>query len=190
MVKLANELMKRNIEFEWKVFTNFITKDECFIFKQPKLDLISEIISCDFAVQLSDTEGFPYFVNECHQYNIPTITTAFPAIYECNKIGVILPFELFKNGTQKEWDNAINNILNYTKTVEYKPKCEIKQWLNEFKGIKKGNSYKPDNSIAFVECIQPFYDIECDIKRKIGKKWETNEQRADELIKKRLIRRL
>ena len=73
MIQLANELKKANVKFRWIIFTDLkqynIKKSELeeFIFMQPRYDIWDYIKEADYGVQLSDTEGYSYFVNECLQ---------------------------------------------------------------------------------------------------------------------------
>ena len=105
MVKLANELKKKNIKFRWLIFTDLAQYNikpmqmEEIIYMQPRYDLFDYIKEADYGVQLSDTEGYSYFVNECLQYGTPMITTNFDSVYESVEDGVngyILPFEMFE----------------------------------------------------------------------------------------------
>ena len=105
MVKLANELKKKNIKFRWLIFTDLAQYNikpmqmEEIIYMQPRYDLFDYIKEADYGVQLSDTEGYSYFVNECLQYGTPMITTNFDSVYESvedGKNGYILPFEMFE----------------------------------------------------------------------------------------------
>ena len=105
MVKLANELKKKNIKFRWLIFTDLAQYNikpmqmEEIIYMQPRYDLFDYIKEADYGVQLSDTEGYSYFVSECLQYGTPMITTNFDSVYESvedGKNGYILPFEMFE----------------------------------------------------------------------------------------------
>lgn len=154
MLKLIEELKKRNIKFRWTIFTNKDTYNikqldiEEVIFMKPRYDIWDYIVEADYVVQLSDTEGFSYTINEALQYGTPTITTAFDSIYESieeDVSGYVLPFELFENGTKEEWDKHTDKIVNNKlRNFKYAPKCKIEDWLkllgnpdNKYKEIKK-----------------------------------------------------
>ena len=88
MLKLARELKKNNVKFRWTIFTDLelykqerIDMDE-IVYMKPSHDLFDYIVEADYGVQLSDTEGYCYFVNECLQYGTPVISTNYPSAYE------------------------------------------------------------------------------------------------------------
>lgn len=132
MIKLANTLKENNIRFEWVIFTDLkqynvkpIQLDEV-IFKQSTLDIFPHIVDADYGVQLSDTEGYSYFVNECLQYGTPMITTNFQSAYESvidGYNGYILDMEL----SNLDIDKLVNNI---PKDFIYTPKTSINTWKN------------------------------------------------------------
>ena len=131
MLKLAQELKKANIKFRWTIFTdlNLYGKKpfdlEEVIYMKPSHDFMDYITEADYGVQLSDTEGYSYFINECLQYGTPVITTNFPSVYESVEDGVngyILDMDL-KN---LDIDKIVNNI---PKDFTYKEKCTEKDWI-------------------------------------------------------------
>ena len=88
MLELAESLKKNNIKFRWTVFTDLslynqkpFDMDE-FVYMNPTRDIFDYIAEVDYGVQLSDTEGYSYFINECLQYGTPVICTNFPSAYE------------------------------------------------------------------------------------------------------------
>lgn len=147
MLKLATELKKTNIKFRWIIFTDLKLYGqnpfnlEEIIYMEPNYDLWDYIKEADYGVQLSDTEGYSYFINECLQYGTPVICTDFPSVYESvenGKNGYILDMELKKLDIEK----IINNI---PKNFEYKEKCNEKDWiklLNKKVERKNNEMYK------------------------------------------------
>ena len=92
---------------------------------KPSYDLWSYIKEADYGVQLSDTEGYSYFINECLQYGTPVLCTDFPSAYESVKDGengYILDMDLKNLDIEK----IVNNI---PKNFEYKEKCSEKDWI-------------------------------------------------------------
>ena len=71
MLKLAQELKKANIKFRWTIFTDLKLYNqkpfnlEEIVYMQPSHDFMDYIVEADYGVQLSDTEGYSYFINEC-----------------------------------------------------------------------------------------------------------------------------
>ena len=146
MLKLAQELKKAKIKFRWTIFTDLNLYNqkpfdiEEIVYMQPSHDFWDYIKEADYGIQLSDTEGYSYFVNECLEYGTPVIVTDFPSAYESvedGKNGYILDMEL-KN---LNIDKIVNNI---PKNFKYIEKCTIEDWtkiLNREKEKSK-NMYK------------------------------------------------
>ena len=147
MLKLAQELKKANIKFRWTIFTDLDLYNqkpfdlEEIVYMKPSYDIWSYIKEADYGVQLSDTEGYSYFINECLQYGTPVISTDFPSVYESvenEKNGYILDMNL-KN---LDIDKIVNRI---PKNFKYKEKCTEEDWIKLFnKKIerKKTKMYK------------------------------------------------
>lgn len=132
MVKLANMLKANNIKFRWTIFTdlNFYGKKpidlEEVLYMKPSYDLMDYIAEADYGVQLSDTEGYSYFINECLQQETPVICTNFPSAFESVEDGVsgyILDMDLSNLNLDKIVNNMPNNFV-------YKEKCVEKDWIN------------------------------------------------------------
>src|SRR5574344_173118 len=196
MLKLIEELKKKNIKFRWTIFTNKDTYKtnpldiEEVIFLKPRYDLEDYIKEADYIVQLSDTEGYSYTINEALQYGTPTITTAFDSIYESVEDGVsgyILPFELFETGTKEEWDKYLDKIVNkIPKDFKYEPKCKTEDWLkllgnpdSKYKAIKKERKDK----MKKIKALQNYTDslLKKDIKE--GDEYIVYKKRAEKIVK-------
>lgn len=141
MLKLAQELKKANIKFRWTIFTDLDLYNqkpfdlEEVVYMKPSYDLWDYIKEADYGVQLSDTEGYSYFINECLQYGTPVITTDFPSAYESiedEKNGYILDMNL----NNLDVDKIVNNI---PKNFEYKEKCTEKDWIKILNKKKERN---------------------------------------------------
>lgn len=131
MLKLAQELKKANVKFRWTIFTDLDLYNqkpfdlEEVVYMKPSYDLWGYIKEADYGVQLSDTEGYSYFINECLQYGTPVLCTDFPSVYESVEDGIngyILDMDL-KN---LDVDKIVNNI---PKDFTYKEKCSEKDWI-------------------------------------------------------------
>ena len=131
MLKLAQELKKANIKFRWTIFTDLELYNqkpfdlEEIVYMKPNHDFMDYITEADYGVQLSDTEGYSYFINECLQYGTPVLCTDFPSAYESVEDGIngyILDMDL-KN---LDVDKIVNNI---PKDFKYKEKCSEKDWI-------------------------------------------------------------
>ena len=146
MLELAEALKEGGIRFRWTIFTDLelynqkpIDMDE-IVYMNPTRDIFDYIIEADYGVQLSDTEGYSYFINECLQYGTPVICTNFPSAYEIMEDGIngyILDMDL----SNLDIDKIINNIPN---NFKYTEKCKISDWskLLDKKTTIKQNFYK------------------------------------------------
>lgn len=147
MLKLAKRLKEKEIKFRWTIFTdlNLYGKKpfnlEEIVYMKPSHDFMDYIAEADYGVQLSDTEGYSYFINECLQYGTPVICTNFPSAYESVKDG-INGYILDMNLSNLDIEKIVNNI---PKSFEYKEKCTEKDWiklLNKKAERKKKEMYK------------------------------------------------
>lgn len=155
MLELAESLKKNNIKFRWTVFTDLslynqkpFDMDE-FVYMNPTRDIFDYISEADYGVQLSDTEGYSYFINECLQYRTPVICTNFPSAYESVEDGVS-GYILDMNLSNLDVDKIVNNIPNKFKYTE---KGKVSDWtklLNKKVALPK-KKYK-------VEALQDYTD--------------------------------
>lgn len=134
MLKLAQELKKAGIKFRWTIFTDLELYNkkpfnlEEIVYMKPSHNFFDYIVEADYGVQLSDTEGYSYFINECLEYGTPVLCTNFPSAYESiedGKNGYILDMQLSNLNINK----IVNNIPN---NFTYKEKCTEKDWINFF----------------------------------------------------------
>ena len=196
MLKLIEELKKRDIKFRWNIFTNLETYKikpiECeeVIYMKPRYDIWDYIKEADYVVQLSDTEGYSYTINEALQYGTPTLTTAFDSIYESVEDGVsgyILPFELFETGTKEEWDKYLDKIVNkIPKDFKYEPKCKTDDWLkllgnadSKYKAIKKERKDK----MKKIRALQNYTDTALNKAVVKGDEYIVDNERAEAIVK-------
>ena len=97
MKALAERLDREGIPYYWMIFTNSPHEiaSPNVIYREPTLDIRKWIASCDFFVQLSDSEGWCYSVNEklasCHGHVIHTPCPSF------NEMKIV-------NGIRMEYD--------------------------------------------------------------------------------------
>lgn len=155
MLELAESLKKNNIKFRWTVFTDLslynqkpFNMDE-IVYMNPTRDIFDYIAEADYGVQLSDTEGYSYFINECLQYGTPVICTNFPSAKESVEDGVS-GYILDMNLSNLDVDKIVNNIPNKFKYTE---KGKVSDWtklLNKRVPIPK-KKYK-------VEALQDYTD--------------------------------
>ena len=141
MLKLAQELKKAEVKFRWTIFTDLDLYGqkpfdlEEIVYMKPSHSFWDYIKEADYGVQLSDTEGYSYFINECLQYETPVICTDFPSAYESveDKVnGYILNMQL----SNLDIEEIVNKIPN---NFEYKEKCTEKDWIKFLNKKKERN---------------------------------------------------
>ena len=176
MLKFAQELKKANIRFRWIIFTDLNLYNqkpfdlEEIVYMKPSHDFFDYIKEADYGVQLSDTEGYSYFINECLQYGTPVICTNFPSAYESvenEKNGYILDMNL----SNLDINKIINNI---PKNFLYKEKCSEKDWIaliNKKIERKNKNMYKVIAKQDYTDKRPELIENYCD-----GKKIEFNDE--------------
>lgn len=134
MLKLAQALKEHNIKFRWIIFTDLKLYQqkpfdmEEIVYMNPSHDIFDYIVEADYGVQLSDTEGYCYFVNECLQYGTPVISTNYPSSYESIEDGIngyLLDMDL----SNLDIDKIVNSIPNKFKYIE---KGNTTDWIKLF----------------------------------------------------------
>ena len=184
MLKLAQELKKSNIKFRWTIFTdlNLYNKKpfdiEEIVYMKPSHNFMDYIAEADYGVQLSDTEGYSYFINECLQYGTPVICTNFPSAYESveegksgyildmnlknldiNKIVNSIPknFKYEEKGKEEDWIKLLNKKIERKNKEMYKIiakqnyKDKRPELVEEYQNKDKEIEYNTDGSLAIKE---------------------------------------
>lgn len=143
MLKLAQTLKENNIKFRWTIFTDLELYGkqpfdlEEITYMKPSYDFMDYIVEADYGVQLSDTEGYSYFINECLQYGTPVICTNFLSAYESVENG-INGYIVNMNLNNLDIDKIVNKI---PKDFIYKEKCTEKDWIKILnQKIRRGNT--------------------------------------------------
>lgn len=182
MIILAQKLKEAKIPFEWRVYTSLnaykINPSDYpqFKFLTPTYDLAEAIRWADYGVQLSDTEGYCYFVNECLFYGTPTITTDFDSVHESVTDGVngyIIDMEL----SNLDIDKIVNHIPS---KLPYKLQSTVKDWV---KLIGKPEKEKKVEVIV----IRNYNDLQLNKHVVIGEKFIAPVARAKHLTDKGLV---
>lgn len=178
MKKLSKILDEANIPYLWTIFTNDTNAidNPNIVYMKPRLDIRNFIANADYTVQLSDTEGYCYTIQESLVLGTPVIVTNCPSFIEMgvktNENGFILDFDLSNIN--------IKDIYEKRLKFEYEP---LKNNWNKI--LAKGESgYQKDlKKIVKVQCIENFYDIENNYKLRTidDKPFKINKVRAEEL---------
>lgn len=156
MQALASALDKKGIDYIWYVFTTDrgVIDSDNVVYMTPRLDVCYWYDQADYLVQLSDTEGLSYSINEMLYRNKPVIVTPLPYLDEIgvkdNENAYIMKFDC---SNVEEIANKITKI----------PKFEFKKLKDDYgKIIVKGKShYQEDlkNTINAI-CIRNYKDLE------------------------------
>ena len=192
MNALANAMDRKGIIYKWFVFTNDTSglSSPNVIFLKPNYDISKWIRTCDYVVQLSDTEACSYTINEALYRNKPVIATPLPYLeeigYKDNETGYIINFDC---NNVEEVVNKIRNIPKFT----FKPMVDI---YGELLTNKK-STYKEEMEMKVkVQCIENYFDVE-ENERKVKSlnewyedpdnhpnrvEWITTRERADHLV--------
>lgn len=182
MKKLANLLDKEQIPYIWTIFTddNQAINNPNIIYMKPKLDIRDYIANADYTVQLSDTEGYCYTINESLSLGTPVIVTKIPSIIEMGvvdgKNGFIVDFDLSNVNIKKIYESHLK--------FEYEPKKDI---YNKY--LVKGESeYKKDlKKMVEVKCIKKYFDIDLCKEIKPNNIYKVSKARAEDLIEAKVV---
>lgn len=186
MIELAKLFDKVEIPYLWTVFTNDTKAidNPNIIYMKPRLDIRDFIANADYTVQLSDTEGYCYTINESLNLGTPVIVTKIPSFIEMGvKDGV--------NGFILDFDLSNTNVEEiYTKILKFEYEPKISKWNNY---LAKGKSqYKKDlNTKVKVKCISKYFDIE--LKKEFtpeDKPYTMSKVRAEDLEALKLVEKI
>lgn len=164
MIRLASALDKKGIDYIWYVFTtdkNEINNNN-IIYMKPRLNLDYWFKEADYLVQLSDTEGLSYSINEMLYRNKPVIVTPLPYLEEIgvkdNENAYILDFNC----------SNVDEIADKIMTI---PKFEFKKLKDDYsKIIVKGKSHYEEDKKKKIDaiCIRSYTDLKHNVKYKVG----------------------
>jgi len=186
MVKLARALDNNGINYIWYVFTNDrdTIQSSNVIYMKPRLDTSYWLEQADYLVQLSDTEGCSYSINEALYRNIPVIVTPLPYLEE---IGV-------KDGVNSYIMNFdCSNIDDIVENIQNKPSFQFKKLEDSYKDIlaKSKSYYKEEKDMkAKVRALKKFEkikDAERNVYPKEGEEWVTSFERAELLASHNVV---
>ena len=198
MVKLVEELDKKNISYLWYVITGdlYNTIDSPnVIFIKNRLNIDRFLAIADYVALYSDSEADSYTLKEALYRNIPILCTPLPYLEEIGvKDGVnayIMDFDC------SNIDHTVENITNIPVFKYKKQKNEYDKLLSN----KKSHYIEDKNKKVKVHCIRTYYDIEENElktpnlndpyeepeKHPNRCRWTTRNERAEFLISKGLI---
>lgn len=180
---LANALDRKNKNYIILVFTP--NQDDLhhprIFYLKPCTGVEKYLPMATYGLQLSDSEGLSYTINEFLYRNIPVITTPLPYLDEIGfkdgKTGYIVNFDC-------------SNVDEVAEKISNVPKFEFKHLKDSYDEIfVDGKSHYQEDLHTFVdvECIfqgmqNGFADVETGNFRKFGERWQVNKIRARELL--------
>lgn len=173
MIKLAEELDRRGIDYLWFIFTNDINQipSKNVIYLEPRNDFAKIIPIADYLVQLSDTEACSYSINEALYQNIPVIVTPLPYLKEIgvkdNENALIMRFDM-------------KNIPDIVDRIENRLKFNFKHLEDKYNEllVKSKSNY---NGKVLI-CISDYYDMELNLNITKGDPIICTKERAKVLI--------
>ena len=174
MIKLANELDKAGIPYEWRIFTNDSLEipNKNVFYMQPRLDIREYIADADYLVQLSDTEAFSYSVLESLCLGTPVIVTNIPSFTE---MGV----KTGENGYILDFSMENIPIMDiYTKIPKFTfkpPKDRYTELL-----LDAPSTYDPEEIVKVV-CKRTYKDVVLNRRIQKNEEIETTIERAEYL---------
>lgn len=181
MAKLAERLNSAGVLFNWDIYTN--DREPINIpgvyYKQPTLNIRPYIANADLVVQLSDSEGWCYTINEAMCLGVPVLSTPCPSIAEMDGEVIYLNFDL------SNLDEVIERIskLKKKRKSAYKPKKDI--W-DKLLVPGKSTYYTEEKKVRGV-AVKNYFDIQLQDTIMPGDINYFTKSRADELVSKGLI---
>lgn len=162
MVQLGKMLNDSNIPFIWTIFSNGDLPekvDGMFVIK-PNINITPYILSSDYLVQLSDSEGFGYSIVESLELGIPVIVTPLESLkdigFENRKHGYIIPFDM--NFNVKQLENKPSKF-----NFKYDNDLRIKQWVKLLGNTTPLKDYVFDgDEIVKIRCTGNYYSLVLD----------------------------
>lgn len=184
MVKLAQKLNEAGVLFNWDIYTNDteVINIPNVHYRKPTLNIRPYLAKADVVVQLSDSEGWCYTINEAFCLDIPVLSTPCPSIAEMD--GGKLIYLNFDLSNLNEVVEELVKLPKRKTKFEYKPKQDI--W-NKLLVPGKSTYYDGNQDNIRVVAVKKYYDIELQETIMPGDINYCNKPRAEELEKKGLI---
>lgn len=181
MEKFGRLFNQSGLPYVWDVFTDNSKEidNPNIAWLKPRMDITDFIADADFLVQLSDQgEGRGLSVEEALTLGTPVIVTpctSFLDMVEDGVNGFVVPFSLKDIDCQKIYDSRLK--------FKYHP--PYSKW-NEILDGK--SNYNPNEAAKSYEVIRTYDDMDLKRTMKKGESLECDEERANFLKKKGVIR--
>lgn len=179
MQKFAKAMDESGINYVWFIFTDSekTIQSPNVVYREPTLDIGNWMELADYLVQLSDTEGCSYSINEMMYRNKPCILTP---LHYLDELGI-------KDGVNCYiMKPDCSNIDDIVKRIKKVPKFTFKKLEDKYDEIlvKSKSHYTPKEVIKRLQCTSMIgFDLIQEEKHvKFNEIIEVDEYRADELL--------
>lgn len=170
----------------WNIYTNSV---DCEIHSpnvaimKPRVDVRPYIADSDWLVQVSNNmETYCYSVNEALGYGVRVLTTPLSVMKEFNvpkNANLVLDWDC------SNIDEVVRRVFEPKENFTYKPPKTTWERLL----VRKPNNYTYKENKVLVKPIRSYYDIEKSMNvSSWTPAWEVSEERAKELVDKKLVR--
>jgi len=172
----------------WTIFTNSMPdeiKSPNVAIMKPRIDVRPYIADSDWLVQVSNNmETYCYSMNEALEYGVRVVRTPLSVAKELN---IPKNAELVLDWDCKNVDDIAKRMFEPKTKFAYKvPKTGWDTIL-----AQKPSNYTYKNNKVRIKAIKPYYDIDlCQNVSNWTPAWEVSEERAKELVDKKLVRML
>lgn len=179
MQKLAEALDNAGINYVWFIFTDSepTIQSPNVVYKEPTLDIGKWLDLADYLVQLSDSEGCSYSINEMMYRNKPCILTP---LHYLDELGI-------KDGVNCYiLNHDCSNMDHIVKNIKKIPKFNFKKLEDNYDKIlvKSKSHYKPEEKNITLKCTSflGFDLIKEGYHIKENETIDVDEFRAEELL--------
>jgi len=177
---------KTGRHYLWAIFTNSMpsmVESPNVIIMKPRADVRPYIADSDWLVQVSNNmETYCYSINEALEYGVRIVRTPLTVAEELN---IPKEAELVLDWDCENINKVVEGIFKDKKEFSYKaPKDGWKTLL-----AQKTSNYTFKNEGVLIKPIRAYYDME--LRKYVsawGESWVVSEDRARELVRKRLVR--
>lgn len=154
MEELAKKLAKSGLLFEWDIYTNDTNAINLpgVNYRKPNLNIRPYIAKADVVVQLSDSEGWCYTINEALCLGTKVLATPCPSLKEMGGEDIIyLNFDL---SNINEVIKKLSKLVEPVKT-DFSPKKDCWDKL-----LAEGKSTYDISNLVMVQCSKRYFDKE------------------------------
>lgn len=177
---------KTGKHYLWTIYTNnvsFTINSPNVVLMKPRVDVRPYIADSDWLVQISnDMESYCYSINEALSYGVRIVRTPLSVAKE---LKIPKNAELVLDWDCNNVDEIAAGIFEPKTDFVYKPP---KDGWNRLL-VKKPSTYTFKHEKVLIKPIRAYYDIE--LKQNVSgwtKAWEVEPERANELVKKGMVR--